>query len=284
MRSFLPVLLALCCLLPARAVAEDAGVDGTPPRVLLGMSGQVGEMGTLRFTLAEAGLGQELALVPYHRVEIFAGNMVIFTGGGSWFWTGGRVSVLPFEEWHLTVGGGWSQQLPLFQDLPTFHAGTPFATMAGTWVHGDWRVNLAAEYFFVGDHIDESYGKDRLESKGLDDLVLHVGVEWRVHRLIRLFLEPTLVLPIPGLDATILDEEDEEDDDFGATKWDLDTVPLQSLLVGYGARLVAGRWNVELALIKAGWAIPGPSLAKVDGWLYHLGLPWLSGSVTFDIF
>ena len=263
--KLLLMLLVVCTALAALPHPASAQPDDpTPPeRILLGPTADVPRAGIIRLSYLEF-VALSLSFVPIDDLEIGVGEMILYSKTGAVASAMARYRVLDLDLVDFTAGGGYvhsyNSEAEEFSD-----PWMAYGEGALTFTLPDWRFNLTARYVFQPDDTEE----EDSQSRGLDSLFLHLGAEYALNLNIRFFVEPTLYL--------ITERVNMEEDQRSRTGLSF-AHPLDMFMLGYGARAVWGRWNLEAALIKLTWN------TEPVNFLDAMGVPWLAMSVVWDLY
>lgn len=237
---------------PARA-AEDsskAPVDADPGRILFGQTAQLAPPGSLRLTLHTWGLFQSASFVPIRNLEASVHGTPFPLMHGHALVTPMVRYRLPTLKWlQAAVGIGWGQEYKSIWDDADDPLGDympfPLAEASVTVLLSDFRFNICARYIMVLDR--ESESSEQTE-RGIDDVVLSIGAEWKASKRVRLFVEPTLLLPVDPVD-----DPDRYGPDKQENPWDYSDGAVNSLVLALGARFLTGRWALDVALVNTKW-------------------------------
>lgn len=258
------VFLALLCVCISEGHARNQDLR-VPERILLGSTAEVPKAGTVRISWTEVVL-LSVSVAAMDDLYLTVAPTALFGFGK----TGGSVVVMAsyrvvdLGPLDISVGGGAIEPVS-FVD-PVLGIPLPFAELAITSFLPHLRLNLCARYFSVPDRTRE---EGVSKTHGIDDILLHAGIEWEIHPSIRVFVEPTMILPLEQVDRLTSSDGD------GEPGWNFSfDYPDRSILLGYGVRALHGRWSAEAAFVKGEWST---SLAEITE---ALGFPWFAVSVV----
>jgi hypothetical protein len=248
---------------------EQAPLHIAPERILLGHTGQVASPGSLRLTLHGYGVAQSASFVPLEGLEVSVSGTPFMISNSHALVVPMVRYAPPGPKWlRVSVGAAWGQEYRGIGDdhwdRDEEHSYYPTAEVAVTLVMARWRLNLCARYILVPDRNAEYDG----QVLGIDDVFVHIGLEWALKKSFHLFAEPTLILPIDPVD-----DIDRHGPDNRGTSWDYTDGADHSLLFGLGARFLPGRWSLDVAIINSAWGNVFPSLVF-----------YFTASALFDLF